>query len=43
MEKRSNLRLGQAYHSLGQCRRAMECLRKNVAEIPDDLLLAWRR
>jgi class 3 adenylate cyclase/tetratricopeptide (TPR) repeat protein len=34
----TNLRLGQAYHSLGQYARAMECLRKNVAAISDDLL-----
>ena len=35
----TNLRLGQAYHSLGQYERAMEYLRKNITEIPDDLLL----
>ncbi|HXJ79875.1 MAG TPA: adenylate/guanylate cyclase domain-containing protein, partial [Candidatus Methylomirabilis sp.] len=34
----TNLRLGQAYHSLGQYSRAMDCLRKNLEVISDDLL-----
>jgi class 3 adenylate cyclase/tetratricopeptide (TPR) repeat protein len=34
----TNLRLGQAYHSLGQYSRAMDCLRKNLELISDDLL-----
>jgi class 3 adenylate cyclase/tetratricopeptide (TPR) repeat protein len=35
----TNFRLGQAYHSLGQYPRAMECLRPNLELISDDLLL----
>src|SRR5262249_25693486 len=34
----TNLRLGQAYHSLGQYARAMEPLRRNLELISDDLL-----
>jgi class 3 adenylate cyclase/tetratricopeptide (TPR) repeat protein len=34
----TNLRLGQAHHSLGQYSRAAECLRKNLALISDDLV-----
>jgi class 3 adenylate cyclase/tetratricopeptide (TPR) repeat protein len=35
----TNLRLGQAHHSLGQYLRAAEYLRQNLALISDDLLL----
>ena len=35
----TNFRLGQAYHSLGQYPRAMDCLRPNLELISDDLLL----
>ena len=34
----TNLRLGQAYHSLGQYPRAMDCLRKNLDLIGGDFL-----
>jgi tetratricopeptide (TPR) repeat protein len=34
----TNLRLGQAYHSLGQYSRAMDRLRENLQAISDDLL-----
>ena len=34
----TNLRLGQAYHSLGQYPRAMDCLRKNLDLIGGDVL-----
>jgi class 3 adenylate cyclase/tetratricopeptide (TPR) repeat protein len=34
----TNLRLGQAHHSLGQYSRAMDCLRKNLDLVAGDLL-----
>jgi class 3 adenylate cyclase/tetratricopeptide (TPR) repeat protein len=34
----TNLRLGQAHHSLGQYSRAMDFLRKNLDSLSDDLL-----
>jgi class 3 adenylate cyclase/tetratricopeptide (TPR) repeat protein len=34
----TNLRLGQAHHSLGQYSRAIDCLRKNVELLDGDLL-----
>jgi class 3 adenylate cyclase/tetratricopeptide (TPR) repeat protein len=34
----TNLRMGQAYHSLGQYTMAMDCLRRNLALLSTDLL-----